>query len=441
MPPFTAEVAVARSAQSVWTSLPIAERVRPLRRFRELLAARADEFGDAAKEVGRDADDLVATDLLPTAAAAKYLAQHAARILKPRRVARAPLWLLGCRDVVYRRPHGVVAVVGTWNYPVFLNAVPILHAVVAGNAILWKPSERTPRSAELLHRTLLDAGFPAGLIQRLPEDRENGPRLAEAEIDFLHFTGSDAVGSKLAARLGERLIPSALELSGCDAAFVFPDADTALSARAIWYAATLNAGRTCMATRRAFVHRDVFDRVAAELKALAAAGPAGAKLLYDIGPESEFCTTASFAPAVAVLRFDDADDAVRQHSLCPLKLTASVFTKDAAFAAAFATRLPVGNVTVNDAIAPTAHPGTPFGGRGRSGWGVTQGDEGLLQMTVPQAVSVRRGSFRPHVDALLKPHPANGAVTRGLLRLTHGRGVRERFAGLRQMLGGVRQLG
>ncbi|MFO0848948.1 MAG: aldehyde dehydrogenase family protein [Gemmataceae bacterium] len=86
---------------------------------------------------------------------------------------------------------------------------------------------------------------------------------------------------------------------------------------------------------------------------------------------------------------------------------------------------------------PTAHPATPFGGRGASGWGATQGDEGLLAMTVPQPVTVRRGRFRPHVDAHLANDPAAGDVARGILRLTHGRTVGERWRGLRQLVGGM----
>jgi acyl-CoA reductase-like NAD-dependent aldehyde dehydrogenase len=221
MSPFAVETARARTVLRDWSEKPIRERTRPLRRFRELLVERCAEFCEAAREVGRSADELVATDLLPTAAAAKWLAQYAGSVLRPRRASRPPLWLLGARDVTFRRPHGVVAVVGTWNYPIFLNAVPLLQAAVAGNAVLWKPSERAPRSAEVLHRTLIEAGFPNDLFHRLPEHRDNGALLAEADIDFLHFTGSDAVGSGLARRLGERLVPSVLELSGCDAAFVF----------------------------------------------------------------------------------------------------------------------------------------------------------------------------------------------------------------------------
>jgi hypothetical protein len=177
------------------------------------------------------------------------------------------------------------------------------------------------------------------------------------------------------------------------------------------------------------------------LRKLAATGPADAELTFDESPASEFCTTASFGMKLAVMPFQNDSDAVAQHALCPLKLTASVYSRNTTAASEFAARLPVSSVTVNDAIAPTAHPGTPFAGRGRSGWGPTQGPEGLLEMTVPQTLSIRGGRFRPHVDAGLTAHPANGDVVRGMLQLSHGRGSVARFRGLWQMFGAMRRLG
>ena len=146
----------------------------------------------------------------------------------------------------------------------------IAQALVAGNAVLWKPSENVPRTAELTHALFLEAGFPRELFQMLPATREAGPQLAEADVDHVVFTGSDAVGRKLAARLGERLVPSTLELSGCDAMFVLADADVEMAAQAAWFGVTLNRGQTCIAVRRIFVQRAKLDAFADALRKLAA---------------------------------------------------------------------------------------------------------------------------------------------------------------------------
>ena len=276
MTPFADESARCRAAQVPWSRLSVRDRLRPVREFRHLLVEHADELTAAVlADVRRPPDEVVGTDLLPVAAACKFLLAEAERILRPKKVGGRPLWLFGTRDTVHRRPYGVVGLIGTWNYPVYLTAIPVLQALVAGNGVLWKPSELTPRTAEVLHDLFLRAGFPADLVVRLPATREAGPQLAEADVDFVHFTGSDRVGRKLAARLGERLIPSALELSGVDAVVVLPDADVRLAARSAWFGATLNAGQTCLAARRILVHRDVYEGFVAELRPLVeASGPA-----------------------------------------------------------------------------------------------------------------------------------------------------------------------
>lgn len=473
-PPFADETARGRAAQRQWAARPVRDRLRFCAELRHLLVERADDLTAAVEaDVNRSPGEVVATDLLPTAAALKFLLADAERILRPRRVGRSPLWLFDCRVTIHHRAHGVVGVIGTWNYPVFLNAVPLAQALVAGNAVLWKPSEFAPRTAEVLHALFLRAGVPTDVLRQLPASREAGPLLADADLDFVHFTGSDTVGRKLAARLGERLIPSVLELSGVDAVFVLPDADVRLAARSAWYGATLNAGQTCLACRRAFVHRRVHDPFAAELRALieaarpvrlltaaqdqqarrmlAEAGGRGLEVcpvpgspspcaaVFGATPDLALCREATFAPLLAVVPFDHVSEAVAWDRECPFGLAASVFTANRREAERLAAELRVGSVVVNDAIVPTAHPATAFGGRGQSGWGVTQGDGGLLAMTVPQVVARRIGRFRPHVEAHLTGDPAAPDVAGGLLRMTHGRTWRERWRGFRQMLGGMRR--
>jgi aldehyde dehydrogenase (NAD+) len=142
------------------------------------------------------------------------------------------------------------------------------------------------------------------------------------------------------------------------------------------------------------------------------------------------CREAPFAPVLAVLPFDDLEVALAMEAQCPFALAASVFTRRPEQACHLAARLRAGMVTVNDVVAPTAHPATPFGGRGASGWGATQGAEGLLEMTVPQVVSVRGGNFRPHYDAAA----GQGELVRGLLESAHAPGLWARLRGWWRLL-------
>lgn len=467
--------------QEAWAATDLAQRLRPLHVLRRLMVAECDALCAAVKEdVGKVPAEVLGGEVLPLADACRFLTREAAALLRPRRLSlrSRPLWLWGQRDVVHRRPRGVVGLIGTWNYPLFLNGVQLMQALTAGNGVVWKPSEVAPASARVLFDLLSRCGYPRGLIQLLPTARELGSALLEADIDHVVFTGSVGVGRQIAARLGQRLISSTLELSGCDPMFVLDDADVALAAEAAWFGATLNRGQTCIAVRRAFVHRLHYPDMLRRLQTLAAtarplrlAMPAQARqgerlvadalskggrllaaraessgdteftpaIIADVRPEMELFREASFAPLLGLLPFDDLEQAVRTDRLCPLGLGASVFTARTERGAEMAARLRTGMVTINDAIAPTAHPVTPFGGVGDSGWGVTQGAEGLLEMTVPQVVSVKKGRFRPHYELTTKGPDSQEGLLRGLLRFCHGGGLLERWRGLKQLIRGLRQ--
>lgn len=480
MEPFAPELAVARAAQPAWNAVPVRARLKLVRNLRALIVERLDAMCDVVvADLARDRDEVLGTEAVPTASALKFLEKRAAKLLAPRRVSwwDQPTWLMGTRDAVHRRPWGVVGVIGTWNYPIFLNVVQIVQALVAGNTVLWKPSENAPRTAEFTRDLFRAAGFPEAALQVLPATRDGGPRLAETDVDYVVFTGSDFVGRKLATRLGERLIPSTLELSGCDAMFVLDDANVEMAARAAWFGLSLNHGQTCIAVRRVFVARskqDAFvgalqkvmrgaplglvtdgqktqaDRLIADAlgrgatvlgdRATADAGRALAPtFLLNAPPDAAICREACFAPVAAVMPFDTDADAVRMALVSPFALSASVFTADRSRAEAIAAQLPTGSVCVNDVLAPTAHPATPFGGRGSSGWGSTQGEEGLLSMTVPQVVTVRKGTFRPHFDEAANPDPATPQMLRGLLALTHARGFWAKWRGFWQLVRAARR--
>lgn len=474
-------LARARIAGAAWSQLPIRRRLLPVRVFRHLLASECDALCAAtARDLGKPAEETLACELLPLADACRFLERQAACLLRPRRVPGQlrPLWLWGQRDTVHRRPRGVVGIIGTWNYPLFLNGTQIVQALTAGNAVVWKPSEVAPASAAVLHALLLRAGFPAELCPMLEATREAGQALTDAVLDHLVFTGSAATGRAIARKLGERLISSTLELSGCDAQFVLEDADVPLAARAAWFGITLNRGQTCLAVRRVFVQRSVYAAFCTALREwalqaspVALALPAqtqlverlvrgaladGARLLIDAParegelcmprvvldarPEMALCREASFAPVAAVLPFDTLDDALRREALCPYALGASIFTGKEPRALRLAAALRAGMVAINDVIVSTAHPATPFGGRGDSGWGVTQGAEGLLEMTVPQVVCFRGGRFRPHYELALGHGAERQAeMLRGLLQSAHAPSVGQRLRGWWRLLRGAQR--
>jgi acyl-CoA reductase-like NAD-dependent aldehyde dehydrogenase len=316
---------------------------------------------------------------------------------------------------------------------------------------------------------LREAGFPEGLIQRLPATREAGRELAEADVDHVVFTGHVGTGRVLAATLGRRLVSSALELSGHDAQVLLDDADMALAARAAWFGVTLNRGQTCLAVRRAFVPRDLqssfldcMSRLAAGSAPVRLVAPAqasavepliqealaeGARLLApvadslppgffqpnvlaDVRPHMAICKEAIFVPLLAVLPYDRLEEVLAAEEQCPFALGASIFSQNPTRAKRLAAHFKAGVVSINDVLSASAHPATPLAARKASGWGVTQGAEGLLEMTVPQVVSVRYGSSRPHYEPLAPQRPILEAV----LQADHAATWRQRARALLTIL-------
>ena len=306
----------------------------------------------------------------------------------------------------------------------------------------------------VLAELLAEAGLPPGLLEILPE--EAGPDAVRAGYDYVVLTGGVATGVAVGRAAAETLTPTAMELSGVDAVFVLPGADLALTAAALAYGLRLNAGETCIAPRRVFVPPDmeadllsrllpllpppaaIPERTQARLASLLDdAERGGARIvarnpavLAAASPDMALLQEDLFAPWLALVTVRDAEAALEAASLCPYALGASVFGPRAD-ALRLAARIDAGSVCINDLIAPTADPRLPFGGRKLSGYGVTRGAEGLLEMTVIKTVSTRKGRFRPHLD----PHFSGDARTLLLMtRLLHGT-WRDRWTTIKSLYG------
>ncbi len=400
--------AEARAAQAGWAAFPLRNRLRALRALRHGIAAHGAGLARAAGEAaGRPLAEVLSSEVVPLADACRFLERQAPRLLATRRLGAAgrPAWLTGVTAEVRREPLGLVLVIAPSSYPLFLPGVQTLQALAAGNAVLWKPGQGGGGAAAAFS-ALASAVLPPGVLTILPESVEAAREAIAAGVDKVLLTGSAATGREVLAELARHLVPATMELSGCDALFVLPGADLDRVARAVRFGLTLNGGATCIAPRRILVPRDqapaLAERLARELPGL------------TLGPETATLT------AVA-----DAEEALAEAARSPYALGASVFGPEAA-AVAFAARVRAGVVVVNDVIVPTADPRLPFGGRGESGYGVTRGAEGLVELTAPKVVAVRRARRLFHLEA---PDPADADLFHAYLTLTHAGSLRERFRG------------
>jgi succinate-semialdehyde dehydrogenase/glutarate-semialdehyde dehydrogenase len=474
-------VARARVAQQAWARRPLADRRAVVRRFQRLLFQRRREMAELiTRENGKPLAEALLTDVAVTLDFARYYAAHAPRMLRPRRIRHANLAFWGRRGFIHWEPLGVVAVISPWNYPLLLPFGELIPALLAGNAVLLKPSEFTTRVAVLGVELLHAAGVPPDLCQLLVGGGDVGAALIEAGPDKVFFTGSVATGRKVAARAAERLIPVSLELGGSDPAIVLADADLPRTVSGLLWARFTNGGQTCVAAKRLIVERPVSDRFVELLvrqteqlqpghglegdvdvgpliresqlrdleRQLASTVARGARVRTggrrrpELGPtffeptvvtevplDSPLWREEVFGPVLPVVAADDVEHAIRLANDTTFGLSASIWTGNRARGEALARRIEAGAVLVNDATSYVGAAEAPHGGEKQSGLGRTHAEFGMREVCRPRFVQVDR------LDWLPKPwwfgYSSESLDARdGFLRLLFGGSLVERLKAL-----------
>lgn len=464
-----------RVAQRAWASLGLETRLSILSRFRSGLVEQAELIAHAANpENRRPISEILASEILPLADAVQFLEREARGILAARSAGwrRRPLWLFGVNSQIHRRAVGLVLIIAPSNYPLFLPGVQLVQALVAGNAVLLKPGPGGLAAALQLLRLLHVAGLPENLVTVLPEDSESAQAAISSGVDKVFFTGSAKIGRLILSQLASRAIPAVMELSGSDAVIVRADADLDLVVRALTFSLRLNGGQTCIAPRRVFVVRSLatelegwLARSLAELNSLgfsaaqqqllaplvqsAITGGAhllsgevaadgslrGPVVLAGVNPQAELLRADVFGPLLSVITVADDAEAILLANSSEPGLGAAIFSADEISAHAIASQLQVGVALINDVVAPTADPRIPFGGRKMSGFGVTRGAEGLLEMTTPQVVIQNHGRRHHHFDA---PQPWHERLFLSGIRLMHAPDWRRRMRAIPALISALK---
>lgn len=438
------------------------------------IAARAAELTDLASTDQRvDPVETITAELLPTCSALRFIARRGSGVLRTRayNALGRPAWLWGVRSRVYRKPRGKVLVLGTWNYPIFLPGVQAAQALAAGNSVLLKPAVGCEQVTSCLIDAFYEAGVPESALRMLPSGAESAIQAIDNGVDLIVLTGASETGRKVLRQAAETVTPTIMELSGCDAVVVLPGADIARVADCIVFGLKFNAGATCIAPRRiiaeqreadllktalrerldqagwATVHAAARKEAAKRISSAISAGAVDVLGRYDetqlldcgkmtpvfldgVNPRDEIAAADLFAPITSLLRVSSIGEAIEIVNQCPYRLAVSIFGSGK-IADSVAVQLDVGTVCINDLIVPTADPRLPFGGRGKSGFGVTRGEDGLLAMSVPATISRRHGKFAPH----LQPRqPMDAQTLLGALQLLHARTLMERCSGLKNMI-------
>jgi acyl-CoA reductase-like NAD-dependent aldehyde dehydrogenase len=427
-----AAVARARAAQPSWRELSIQKRVAVLRRFQQLLHSRKNEVASQiTQEAGKPRVEALLTEVLVVLDAAGFCIRNAHALLRDEPLPHANLAMKTKSGRIVREPYGVIGIISPWNYPFSIPATETLAALVAGNAVILKPSEFTSLVAVELQSLLHQAGVPDHIFQVVVGDGATGAALIASEIDKLIFTGSVATGKRIAQTAAARLLPVVLELGGKDPMLVLEDADVEVASSGAVWGAFVNAGQTCLSVERCYVHRSLHDRfvdacvrktrqlrqgngmndnvdigpmiherqLAIIEKQVEDARAGGAQVLTggmrrtDLGPnfyaptvlanvtqEMEVMHGETFGPVLPIAAFDSQDEAIALANDSEFGLAASVWTRDRARGEKIAARVQAGTVMINDAIACFGISEAPHGGVKASGIGRTHGKFGLEEM-------------------------------------------------------------
>ncbi|MGZ8475709.1 MAG: succinic semialdehyde dehydrogenase [Candidatus Limnocylindria bacterium] len=465
-------VARARAAQPGWEALGFDGRAAVLKRCQKWVSDNSQRVIDTiVSETGKAYEEALVAEIGYAQAAFAFWAKNAEGYLAEERVKSASPFVKGRKLIVRYAPLGVVGVIGPWNYPLTNSFGDCIPAMMAGNAVLLKPSEVTPLTSMLMGEGLRECGLPEDIYQVVPGYGETGAALID-EVDFVMFTGSTATGKKVMERAARTLTPVSLELGGKDPMIICADADIERAANAAVHYSMQNAGQTCVSTERVYVEEPIYDEfvrlVTDRVGGLCQGVPGGPgstdlgavihppqsdiverhikdavergarvlvgggrkdesghffepTVLVDVDHSMACMREETFGPTVPIMKVRDAEEAVRLANDSPYGLQASVWTRDAGKGERLARRIEAGSVTVNDAQVNYVALELPMGGWKESGLGTRHGADGIRKYTKKQSVLVTR--FAPmKKDLHMMPYTRrrSGFIAR-LLKLVYGR--------------------
>jgi acyl-CoA reductase-like NAD-dependent aldehyde dehydrogenase len=448
-------VARGRAAQPAWNALGYEGRAKVMYQLRRwLIENRERMIKTIVDETGKTREDALIPEIMFVADSLGFWSKKGPKYLADEQVkAHSPV-LLGKRMYVRYRPFGVIGVIGPWNYPLTNAFGDCIPALVAGNAVVLKPSEITPLTSLLIEEGFKAVGGPRDVFQVATGRGDTGAALVDT-ADMIHFTGSTRTGKRIMERAAATLTPVSLELGGKDPMVVLADADLERAANAAVYYGMSNGGQVCMSVERVYVEEPVYDefvnKVVDKVGQLRQGVP-GAAGVVDVGAMTfppqvdlverhvndavekgatiragghrgqgpgdffeptvltgvdhtmEIMTEETFGPTLPIMSVPNEDEAIRLANDSRYGLNSSVWTRDIDKGERLASQIEAGSTCVNDAIVNYAAQELPFGGTGESGLGVRHSAKGIQKYCKSHSVLVTRRAPKrePHMFPFTK---------------------------------------
>ncbi len=431
----------ARKVQKKWRKLPVEERAKRVAGVTKYIAEHFDDISELiSKEVGKPPAEAFVAEVYGAIDSTFHYYNKAAEVLGQKE--EIPLGMyesLNKQSYVVFKPVGVVAVIGPYNYPFIIPFEQITQSLMAGNAVIFKPSSDTILVGKKIQEFFDSTDLPIGLVQTVFGPGSTIGNLLVDEADTVIFTGSTETGKRIMKRAAETLTPVVLELGGKDAMVVFPDADIDRAVHAARWGVFTNSGQVCASVKRLYVHQDIKEEFTTRLVELTRqlrqgnpletgidvgamvneeqlkiveekvekARQSGARILcggrrnpdlegYFYEPtvidsvpnNAEIVQQEVFGPVLVVIPFKTEEEVIEMVNDNPYGLTSSVWTQDIERAERVALDLDTGTVMINEVVYTFALAATPWGGPKQSGLGRTHGHYGFQSVVRPLHVNI-----------------------------------------------------
>lgn len=427
------EFSAAQKFQSSWQKTPLGQRMRAISQFKDLLKKEESALARVlCQETGKPINQALA-EVSATGERLDFFLNHIEDAIGDQNLGVRR----GVSEFISLEPLGVIANISAWNYPYFVGLNVIVPALLTGNCVLYKPSEFATLTGLNINRLLHESGIPKRAFSCFVGGGEVGQELLSLPINGVFFTGSLATGKKVAEAVSGKMIRTQLELGGKDPGYVCEDASPITSAKSLSGGAFYNAGQSCCAVERIYVHEAVYEEflsafvssvkgfeIGDPLKKSTYIGPLtrpaqmrlledqvadasskGAKIicggqrvgrhgnffeptiLVDVNHDMRVMREESFGPIIGIQKVSDDDEATFLMNDTSYGLTACVFSRSQQRAGKILSGLKVGTAYWN--CCDRVSPYLPWTGRNNSGMGVTLSIEGIRAFMAPKAWHMR----------------------------------------------------